>query len=86
MVGLGDVTGSGMGSVAYDVSADGSVIVGVSRDGAGAFYWTAEAGMRSLQQMLTDAGVDLTGWSLANATGVSADGSTVVGYGLNPER
>lgn len=40
--------------------------------------------MRSLQTVLTDAGVDLTGWELVDATGISADGPTVVGIALNP--
>ncbi|QDU90479.1 hypothetical protein Pla175_38840 [Pirellulimonas nuda] len=40
--------------------------------------------MRSLADALTDAGVDLTGWRLQRATGVSADGKVIVGYGANP--
>jgi hypothetical protein len=34
--------------------------------------------------ILTAAGVDLTGWRLEAATGVSADGKTIVGNGTNP--
>ena len=34
--------------------------------------------------MLIDLGLDLTGWQLNNATGISADGLTIVGYGPNP--
>jgi hypothetical protein len=41
--------------------------------------------MQSLTDVLIAAGVsNLTGWGLTNATAVSADGYTVVGYGSNP--
>ncbi|TKJ32311.1 MAG: hypothetical protein CEE38_23425 [Planctomycetes bacterium B3_Pla] len=31
-----------------------------------------------------DYGLDLTGWALTYAQGISADGLTIVGYGTNP--
>jgi hypothetical protein len=47
--------------------------------------WDATHGMRSLASILTsELGVDLTGWQLTGATGVSADGHTIVGDGLHP--
>jgi uncharacterized membrane protein len=64
------------------VSADGSVIVGAS--GSQAFIWDATNGMRSLQQVLADAGVNVSGWTLSTAMGISADGKTIVGYGTDP--
>ena len=78
--------GGGFGSVAYGVSADGSVIVGGSEDVfGGAFIWNRGAGMRSLQELLvSDLGLDLTGWALEYATAVSADGLVIVGNGRNP--
>jgi probable HAF family extracellular repeat protein len=70
-------------SHANGVSADGSVIVGSSAGTA--FLWTATAGMRSVQSVLSeDFGVDLTGWTLQEAAGVSDDGNTLVGWGQNP--
>jgi uncharacterized membrane protein len=67
--------------VAYDVSADGSVIVGQSPV-HGAFYWTKETGMLSLQEVLVSLGVsNLDGWQLGSAEGVSPDGRTIVGVG-----
>ncbi len=72
-VGLGDLPGGFVGSNAYDVSADGSVIVGQSfvTNGIEAFRWTQETGMVGLGQFAD---------GLASvATGVSADGSVVVG-------
>jgi uncharacterized membrane protein len=73
-------------SFASDISADGSVIVGGSGEDARfeAFRWTATSGMRSVQQMLQELGVDLGGWNLGFASGVSADGSVIVGNGTNP--
>jgi hypothetical protein len=80
-------------SQAYGVSADGSVIVGSSEGGAfpvgsssseGAFRWTQERGMVNIKDQLTGFGLNLSGWRLYTATGVSADGFTIVGYGTNP--
>jgi probable HAF family extracellular repeat protein len=79
MIGLGVI---GNGSSAEAVSADGSVVVGQADDPA--FIWTAELGMRNLENALVNEyGLDLTGWGLVNATGVSADGTRIVGWGLH---
>ena len=40
--------------------------------------------MRRLQDVLTQQGDDLIGWRLEVATGISADGRTIVGYGQGP--
>jgi len=74
--------------IAYDVSADGNTIVGVGPGlpGGSAMIWTAEKGMRTLYTVLNwDLKIDMTGWSLSAAQGVSDDGLTVVGYGVNPQ-
>lgn len=87
MAGLGDLPGGSFGSVANGVSADGSVIVGGGNtaSGATAFYWTESGGMQNLKDLLVSSfGLDLTGWTLTAASGVSADGLVVVGSGLNP--
>src|SRR3989304_2264375 len=67
-------------SIAYGVSADGSVIVGDSIQQA--FVWDERHGLRSIESILTAAGVDLTGWRLLRAMNASADGRTIVGYGV----
>lgn len=85
-VGLGDLIGDQFQSESFEVSVDGSVVVGTAlADGAEpgqgtrhleAFRWTAATGMVGLG--------DLQGgdyWS--DARGVSADGSVVVGMSLN---
>ena len=74
-------------SSAYGVSGDGSVVVGYSNSDSGteAFRWTADGGMRALWDVLLSHGVDpaADGWTeLASARGISADGNTIVGYGI----
>lgn len=76
-------------SWANAASHDGSVIVGrmgyrnqnggFISDSAQAFIWTQATGARSLESILTGAGVDLDGWLLEWARDVSADGQVVVG-------
>jgi len=90
MLGLGDLPGGAFQSIAWAVSADGSVVVGSAADDHWtqvAFVWDAEHGMRNLQDLLTDDfGLDLTGWQLGEARGISADGLTIVGSAYNPDR
>ncbi len=88
MAGLGTLPG-GTASQALAVSADGSVVVGSSNSTSfpasnEAFRWTTATGMKSIGGLLVASGVNMTGWTLTNATGVSADGSVIVGYGQDP--
>jgi uncharacterized membrane protein len=87
MVGL-SILPSGIESHALAVSADRNVVVGFiySASGYEASFWDAAHGMRNLKSVLTtEFGLDLTGWTLAEATGVSADGKVIVGHGVNPQ-
>jgi probable HAF family extracellular repeat protein len=87
MVGLGFLEGGGNSSAAYSASADGSVVVGAAagNEGDEAFIWDATNGMRPLLDVLSAAGVGgLTNWKLRTAYGVSADGLTIVGDGVDP--
>lgn len=89
MVGLGGVSSEQRFSYAADASADGSVIVGVGTargEGETAFRWTTEQGLQRIDDLLASAGVDLTGWRLRGAFGVSDDGTVIVGYGVDPQR
>ncbi len=85
MIGLGYLPSGGFSSEAFDASADGSIIVGTGQGSLGesrAFIWDESRGMRTLQSMLTiDYGLDLTGWELRMAHGISADGRVIVGWG-----
>ncbi len=85
-VSLGTLPGAKY-SVARAVSSDGSVVVGDNgqSEGGDVFLWDAKHGMRSLQSLLIEAGgFDMTNGQLLTATGISADGKTVVGSGSGP--
>lgn len=89
---LGQVPGGDQGSVATAISADGSVIAGYYYEdsnnpisGFRAFLWTETEGMQKLLDVLLMQGATgLDGWTLLQASGVSADGRTIAGYGINP--
>jgi probable HAF family extracellular repeat protein len=87
MVGLGFLPDN-VFSLAKNISADGSVVVGSSSSRFGslheAFVWTQTGGMVNLKDTLIGAGLDLSGWNLESARDVSADGLTIVGNGTNP--
>ncbi|MGE3244129.1 MAG: hypothetical protein AB7G28_03010 [Pirellulales bacterium] len=94
---------SSYGHAAYSVSADGAVVVGrsTSKTGWNAVVWDARGRVRSVRELLVSSFQDrgrhddskngdmhdrqrLRGWKLQTATAVSADGSVVVGSGVNP--
>lgn len=91
MLSLGSLPGGALSSVANAVSADGNAIAGsatVLDPATGvatphAFVWTPEQGMRRLAELLADLQVDLAGLRLETATGITADGFTIVGSGAN---
>ncbi|MCS6918924.1 MAG: hypothetical protein NZM28_04070, partial [Fimbriimonadales bacterium] len=72
-------------SFAFDVSGDGSIVVGIAQlaDGLGSapFRWTVSGGMENLNQtysyLLTD------GSQLVEARRISSNGRYIVGMGLN---
>ena len=75
---------SGVLVVVTDISADGKVIVGSLRTLENgleqAFRYSEAGGFQTVEQWLTDAGVDLQGWSIRGVSAVSADGKTLAGY------
>ena len=87
MFGLGHLPGHDV-SIAEAISADGSVIVGRSYAAAMgedvAFIWDQTNGMRRLSDVLMEQGLDLSGWKLRIPSGVSYDGTVIVGTGYNP--
>ena len=75
---LGDLPGGSFSSQANGVSADGSVVVGISKSTSGneAFRWTSGGGMVGLS--------DLSGGTFYSyAKGASSNGSVVVGTGYS---
>jgi uncharacterized membrane protein len=79
--------------MAASVSSDGSIIAGTivpiptpppPQWRAG--IWDAAHGMRDLRDLLThEYHLDLSGWTLQQSVGISADGLTIIGYGTNPD-
>lgn len=90
MFGLGDLPGSFVAATATATSLDGSVIVGNGTTGteaspvSEAFIWDEIHGMRNLKDLLTARGIDMTGWQLTEATGISENGKKITGFGTNP--
>jgi uncharacterized membrane protein len=86
---LGLLPGGGNLATASGLSVtdDGRVVVGFSggrfRD---AFVWTEATGMLKLQDYLVSLGVQgLDGWRLDTAIAISADGTSIVGWGYRPD-
>jgi probable HAF family extracellular repeat protein len=92
MSGLGDLPGGVFQSVILASSADGNVLVGqgTTETGNEAIVWDPINGMRTLSNAMqiaisgSDTGM-LDGWTLTCATGISADGKIICGYGTNPQ-
>lgn len=75
-------------SIALDVSGDGTRIVGASgssRFGQNgrAVLWDEPNGPQDVQILLQSLGIDLTNIELRQASGISADGRTIVGSGYD---
>lgn len=87
MIGLGYLPG-GFTSYALGVSSDGAVVVGGGNSATGpktAFVWTKEKGMQPVADVLAANGVkNVSGWTLEEATGISADGKTIIGVAQSP--
>lgn len=86
---LGELENYDYASCPLAMTDDLSTIVGWATDGYddyAAFLWTESLGMVNLQEYLQDTyGCDLSGWTLTEATGISADGLTITGNGINPD-
>ncbi|MDO8629882.1 MAG: hypothetical protein Q7R41_05265 [Phycisphaerales bacterium] len=89
MTDLGGITADDYSSTAYATSSDGWRVVGKVQGNSGgehAFIWDPVLGMRRIADVLTyDYGVDLEGWWLPEAFGISDDGQTIVGTARNPD-
>lgn len=73
-------------TVATGVSDDALTVVGLKAPGfAGkAWIWRQALGLVDLETYLIGQGVNLTGWSLRAATGISGNGNVIAGWGVNP--
>jgi uncharacterized membrane protein len=71
------------------MTPDGKVIVGYVVDSSShqrAVRWTDALGIQSIADLLAKGGVDTTGWTLQNATDISADGTVIIGSGIDANR
>ncbi|MGH7132156.1 MAG: GC-type dockerin domain-anchored protein [Phycisphaerales bacterium] len=86
---LGRLAG-GAGAYLDAANANGTVLVGRALEffalDPQAVVWTQAGGLRTLASILTGAGINLAGWDLQYATGISADGTKVVGWGLHNQQ
>jgi hypothetical protein len=79
--------GTATGGCAYDVSADGTRVVGGTYTtswaaDSRAVLWDADGSLGFLEDALLARGVDLSGWTLKGAAAISDDGVVVAGNGL----
>jgi probable HAF family extracellular repeat protein len=73
-------------SEAYATNGDGSVIVGAAWSNPAqktAFIWTSTQGILNLHDHLAALGVNMTGWTLTAARGISANARRVAGDGIH---
>lgn len=80
-------SGQSVDSTFYGMTPDAAIAVGTFKNSSGPYYAVSHDafnGVRNIKDVLTGAGLDLTGWTLTAATAISDDGSVVVGYGTNP--
>jgi uncharacterized membrane protein len=69
-------------SPATDVSNDGTRVSGAGSGAA--LLWQDGIGWRTVADVLADAGVSTTGWTLSVCYGLSDDGTVLTGSGTNP--
>ena len=50
-----------------------------------AYLWDEINGVRLVEDILTEAGIDLGDWMLTGVSDISADGTTICGWGMNPD-
>jgi uncharacterized membrane protein len=76
-----------LGGTALGVSADGSVIVGEipsTNFQSEAVMWDADLQMHRVKDLLISTGVEIGDFQLNYATGISDDGTVIVGIGTHP--
>jgi eukaryotic-like serine/threonine-protein kinase len=78
-------------SRAFTVSGDGRIVGGTCYHSAESgisdtgFVWDIRHGLRSLREVLAAADANISGWEIHEAVGISRDGRTIAGNGVNPQ-
>lgn len=87
MTGLGTLPGGTGETHPLAISQDGKIILGTAyfSDTIKAFIWDEAHGMRELKAVLEAQGADFAGRPVPFASGISADGRRIIGYGRNAE-
>jgi hypothetical protein len=85
---LGFLAGATLSSQSLATNANGSVIVGKSSGTSGdlAWRWTAASGMQDLNLFATNAGINLGGYVLTDAVGLSDNGDYLAGNAVNGDQ
>jgi hypothetical protein len=70
---------------AFAANVDGSIIVGAAQSATSstAWRWTATSGMQDLNLIATNAGLNLNGFVLTDAVGISDNGQFIAGNAFN---
>ncbi len=83
--GMQEITLGSLGTVLGSVNADGSIVTGRYMDTPSTvrgLIWTASGGAQDVEAYLNAQGVSTAGWNIRTA-GISADGSTLYGWGVH---
>jgi hypothetical protein len=85
---LGDLPGGTAASDVDRLSLDGAVISGTANAAGGdaSYYWDEAGGMRTLEDVVAEHGVEATGWALGPIRDWSPDGRRFVGSGWKDGR
>ncbi|MCC6284906.1 MAG: hypothetical protein IT439_06320 [Phycisphaerales bacterium] len=72
---------------AWAASNGATIVLGrdTSLQGSSVVFWDGNRQYHELHSFLTARGIDLTGWRLTDAVGISADGRVIAGNGRNPD-
>lgn len=86
---IGDLKGGPVESYATAINGGGSMIVGwgTTPNGREAFVWDRALGMRRLIDACRfewGLGQRVTNWTFVEATGISGNGKSIVGWGIHP--
>ena len=78
-------------SIPNATTANGSVVVGNlqwtegDEEDTTPYIWDTVNGMQDMKAYLEGYGLDLDGWTLKDAVDISADGTVIIGNGINPD-
>ncbi|MCU0796388.1 MAG: hypothetical protein MUF31_10675 [Akkermansiaceae bacterium] len=83
---VGDLAGGATDCRLMGLNNDGTRAVGRGTDASGnaAVIWNSQFGLRNLKTVLEDLEINVAGWTLTEATSISADGLVIAGNGTNP--